>query len=323
MGVYCIVIVSEVGCAPVFCLLVLTVLTYCGVFWWCTPLIRRVLVWTIGFISTLVTHSLLITLRYRQNSAIVHLHTLEFIVAHAVGSSVSTHRLPATDPNTQTIRVLLNHTLQILLHYSTHKVFTSHFKSSRHTLSLHRSINFSSSLDFTYSSHSQPRTNQELTSRGCLPPRTNWELTSVSPINPWSNTGKTTVLLLLRHCGTRGGHVTPPYCCAIQAFTFVAYQWETCLPQCCVATFVTRLSRRGKHFVLIWLRNHHVYRGTAYELPEQIHCSILFWFYISWISHSSPRIWLLACQYHNFKECKNTVAMLAHRFNSFGFHTNL
>jgi hypothetical protein len=35
------------------------------------------------------------------------------------------------DLNRNCIRVLLNHTLQMLLHYNTHKVFTSHFKSSQ------------------------------------------------------------------------------------------------------------------------------------------------------------------------------------------------
>jgi hypothetical protein len=40
----------------------------------------------IGFINTLVTHSLLITLKYTQYSAIADLHTSQFTVAYALGS---------------------------------------------------------------------------------------------------------------------------------------------------------------------------------------------------------------------------------------------
>jgi hypothetical protein len=50
----------------------------------------------------LVIHSLLITLTHRQYSAIVHLDTSEFPVAHAIGFSVSTRRFPAKDRDTQT-----------------------------------------------------------------------------------------------------------------------------------------------------------------------------------------------------------------------------
>jgi hypothetical protein len=57
----------------------------------------------IGFLSTLVTLSLLITLKYRQYSAIADLHTFQFTTAHALGFSVSTSRLLATDLNTETI----------------------------------------------------------------------------------------------------------------------------------------------------------------------------------------------------------------------------
>jgi hypothetical protein len=66
-----------------------------------------------------------------QYSIIAHLHHLQHTVAHALGFSVFTSRLLATAPNTQTIRVLLNHTHHMLLHYSTHKVCTSHFQSSQ------------------------------------------------------------------------------------------------------------------------------------------------------------------------------------------------
>jgi hypothetical protein len=54
----------------------------------------------IGFITTSVTHSLLITLKYKQYSAIADLHRLQFTVANALGFSVSTSRLPATAFNT-------------------------------------------------------------------------------------------------------------------------------------------------------------------------------------------------------------------------------
>jgi hypothetical protein len=64
---------------------------------WYTRLINQVLVRMIGFISTLVTHSLLITFKYRQYRAIADLHTFLFTVAHALGFFVSTSRLLATD----------------------------------------------------------------------------------------------------------------------------------------------------------------------------------------------------------------------------------
>jgi hypothetical protein len=57
----------------------------------------------IGFISTLVTISLLITLKYRQYSAIIDLYTFHFTVAHALGFSVLPSRLLATDLNTESI----------------------------------------------------------------------------------------------------------------------------------------------------------------------------------------------------------------------------
>jgi hypothetical protein len=53
----------------------------------------------IGFISTSVTF-LLFALKY---SAISELHNLHFNVAHALGFSISTSRLIATDFNTETI----------------------------------------------------------------------------------------------------------------------------------------------------------------------------------------------------------------------------
>jgi hypothetical protein len=68
----------------------------------------------IGFISSWVTHSLLIILTHRQYSSIAHLRTFQFTVAHALRFSVFTSRLLATDLNTQTITVSLDYTLQVL-----------------------------------------------------------------------------------------------------------------------------------------------------------------------------------------------------------------
>jgi hypothetical protein len=53
----------------------------------------------IVFIGTSVT----ISLSYNQYSAIADLHTFQSTVAHALGFSVSTSRLLATDLNTETI----------------------------------------------------------------------------------------------------------------------------------------------------------------------------------------------------------------------------
>jgi hypothetical protein len=52
----------------------------------------------IGFIGTSVT----ISLNYNQYNAIADLHTFKFTAAHALGFSVSTSRLLATDLNTRT-----------------------------------------------------------------------------------------------------------------------------------------------------------------------------------------------------------------------------
>jgi hypothetical protein len=53
----------------------------------------------------LVTHVHLITRTYRQYSAIADLHYLQHTVAHALGFSLSTSRLLATDLDTQTTTV--------------------------------------------------------------------------------------------------------------------------------------------------------------------------------------------------------------------------
>jgi hypothetical protein len=59
----------------------------------------------IGFISSYVTHVLLVTLTHRQYSTIAHLHHLQITVAHALGFPVSISRLLATVLITQTITV--------------------------------------------------------------------------------------------------------------------------------------------------------------------------------------------------------------------------
>jgi hypothetical protein len=82
----------------------------------------------IGFISTSVTYSVLITLKYRQYSAIAHLHTFQFTVAHALGFCVPTSRLGATDLKTETITISLDYALQIL---HINEVFKTHSKSSQ------------------------------------------------------------------------------------------------------------------------------------------------------------------------------------------------
>jgi hypothetical protein len=64
-----------------------------------TPLIRRVLVRMIRFISSWVTHFIWVILKYRQYSGFADLHTLQHTVARALGLPVSTSRLLATDYN--------------------------------------------------------------------------------------------------------------------------------------------------------------------------------------------------------------------------------
>jgi hypothetical protein len=53
----------------------------------------------IGFIGTSVT----VSLNYNQYSVIADLHTFQFTVTHALGSSVFTSLILATDLNTETI----------------------------------------------------------------------------------------------------------------------------------------------------------------------------------------------------------------------------
>jgi hypothetical protein len=54
----------------------------------------------IGFIDTLYNHT---THTYKKYSAVADLHTFQFTVAHALGLSVSTSRVMATDPKTAAI----------------------------------------------------------------------------------------------------------------------------------------------------------------------------------------------------------------------------
>jgi hypothetical protein len=62
----------------------------------CTPLIRRVLVRMNGLFS--VGYTLIIT---HTGCVMSRLHQLQFTVAHALGFSRSTSRLPATDIDAQ------------------------------------------------------------------------------------------------------------------------------------------------------------------------------------------------------------------------------
>jgi hypothetical protein len=86
----------------------------------------------IGFIGTSVTTTLN-HIYYRQYIAITDSHTFHFTVAHALGLSVFTSRLLATDLNTETSTVSVTHTLQIL-HII--KFFKSHAKSPHDELSV-------------------------------------------------------------------------------------------------------------------------------------------------------------------------------------------
>lgn len=71
-----------------------------------------------------------------------------------------------------------------------------------------------------------------------------------------------------------GGHVTPPNCCTIKYLQLTLSNGGTCLSQCCVATFAAQHSQcRKRHFLLL-LHNHRVYRGAAYDLPQQIRYNI-------------------------------------------------
>jgi hypothetical protein len=78
----------------------------------------------------------------------------------------------------------------MLLQYSTHKVFTSHFKSSQDDCS-------------QLPTHELPAavSHRELAENHYS--RTTCKWAAVSPINPWSDMQKNRPLILLCHCGTR------------------------------------------------------------------------------------------------------------------------
>jgi hypothetical protein len=128
----------------------------------------RVLVGMIGFVSTLVTHSLLITLKYRQYSAIADLYTFHFTAAHALKFPVFISRLLAAVLNTET-------STQITTNI-THEVLQSHFKSSQ--------------ADLLYSSLRQLTTSPR--NSWILP----WVLLSSLPYNLFSNRVGVTAALI-------------------------------------------------------------------------------------------------------------------------------
>jgi hypothetical protein len=81
----------------------------------------------------------LITLKYRQYSTITNVHIFQFTIAHTLGFPAFTIHVLATDLNTETVEVSLEYIPPISLHYSTHKAFKSHIKSSQAGL-LHSSV---------------------------------------------------------------------------------------------------------------------------------------------------------------------------------------
>jgi hypothetical protein len=129
---FCIILKYKIYLCLLFCLLLFFTPLYfvisrhhlmwmCSVCRWCLPLIvhgvpnsaiilymplvRWVLVRMIGFISSLVTHSLLVTLTRRQYSAVADIHTFQFTIAHTLGFSLSSSHLLAMDFDTQTTTV--------------------------------------------------------------------------------------------------------------------------------------------------------------------------------------------------------------------------
>jgi hypothetical protein len=129
----------------------------------------------------------------------------------------------------------------MLLHYSTHKVFSSH----NQFFSNYEPSVVVSHLELTAISH------RELTHKRA----------SVSPINPWSDTRETllpTVLQLLRHCWR--SHVTLPHSCVIQVFIAVAWQQTR---QCDARHGTANLSsaRRKHHFIYC-----RVIAGTCFKV---------------------------------------------------------
>jgi hypothetical protein len=143
----------------------------------------------------------------------------------------------------------------MLLHYSTHKVFTSQFKSSEDDCS-------------QLATHELPAavSHRELTRKRA----------SVSSINPWCDTLETllpTVLQLLRHCWNAWrhcwhGHLTPPHSCVIQVFIAVAWHkrgeaMESNARRCSTRHSTAELgsARRKYHFVYCC-----VIAGTCFDV---------------------------------------------------------
>jgi hypothetical protein len=185
----------------------------------------------------------------RQHSAIAHLHSFQFTVAHALGFSIFTSRLLATYLNTGVIQVSRNHTLQIL-----------HKNSSLHWCTL-------ATNSFLHNSQRHAVSYRELTSCGCLPPRTR-KRASVSLINPWSHTRKTQLF----YCCVTAGHAEVTWSLPTLA---VAWSKHVHLLPSNGNMFTSALrsngsgaTRRGRLRFLLLLRNCRVYRGAAYELPE-------------------------------------------------------
>jgi hypothetical protein len=85
------------------------------------------------------THSLNYTLIHRQYSAIADLQTLQFTVARALGFSVSTSRLLATDLHKETVTsVTTSITSKIFQLHFQYRCTVAHINTSIHTLHLHR-----------------------------------------------------------------------------------------------------------------------------------------------------------------------------------------
>jgi hypothetical protein len=74
-----------------------------------------------------------------QNSAIADLHSFQFTVAHALGFSVSTNRLLATDLHTETsTQITTSIKPKIFQLHFQYRCTVAHIKSSIHTIHLHR-----------------------------------------------------------------------------------------------------------------------------------------------------------------------------------------
>jgi hypothetical protein len=156
----------------------------------------------IGFISILVTHSLLITLKYRQYSAITDLHTFQFTVVHTLGFSVSISLL-ATDLSMETITQI---TTSI-----TPKIFQLHFQY--HCTTAHIIFYFTRTI-FT------GRPPVFSCAPGLAPPA--YDFLDYLLVTPFRNTNCSELVTTLHNRGTdyrkRMSHDYHFFCCVIQAF---------------------------------------------------------------------------------------------------------